>query len=182
VLVEDCHSHDHTGLSLHPGSGSQRTIIRRNRMVGNEQGLFFCWGVRWGLAEKNYIDGNKLYGISIRHHDTGTIVRDNEVRASGEVGILFRDETGPGFEGNRNLIEKNRIIGLAQESGIGVDSRGQTKLLTIAQNEMEKPRRRASAWVFGSEPRRLRLPWRKTALKGFSQPVLDLRRKSPLQS
>ena len=58
VLVEDCHSHDHTGLGLHPGSGSQRTIIRRNRMVGNEQGLFFCWGVRWGLAENNYIEGS----------------------------------------------------------------------------------------------------------------------------
>ena len=28
VLAEECDSHDHTGLGLHPGSGSQRSIIR----------------------------------------------------------------------------------------------------------------------------------------------------------
>src|ERR1700730_14372199 len=59
VLVEGCHSHDHAGLGLHPGSGSQRSVIRRNRMVGNDQGLFLCWGVKWALAEKNYIEGSK---------------------------------------------------------------------------------------------------------------------------
>ena len=86
VLVEDCHSHDHTGLGLHPGSGSQRSLIRRNRMSGNDQGLFFCWGVKWALAEKNYIENSKRFGISIGHHDTDNIVRNNEIRASGEVG------------------------------------------------------------------------------------------------
>ena len=141
VLVEDCHSHDHTGLGLHPGSGSQRSIVRGNRMVGNEQGLFFCWGVRWGLAEKNYIEGNKLYGISIGHHDTDNIVRDNEVRASGEVGILFRKEPGPAFQGNRNLIEKNRILGVVHENGVGIDIQGETKSITIAQNDIRETRR-----------------------------------------
>ncbi len=82
VVAEDCESLDHTGLGLHPGSGSQRSVIRRNRMVGNDQGLFFCWGVRWGLAEKNYIEASKRYGISIGHHDTDNIVRDNEIRSS----------------------------------------------------------------------------------------------------
>ena len=84
VLVEDCFSHDHTGLGLHPGSGSQRSIIRRNRMSGNDQGLFFCWGVKWALAEKNYIENSRKYGISIGHHDTDNLVRDNDVRGSGQ--------------------------------------------------------------------------------------------------
>ena len=57
--VEDCHSHDHAGLGLHPGSGSQRPIIRGNRLERNDIGLFFCWGVRGGLAEKNRIAGNR---------------------------------------------------------------------------------------------------------------------------
>ena len=32
VTVENCHSHDHTGLGLHPGSGSQRPVIKNNRL------------------------------------------------------------------------------------------------------------------------------------------------------
>ena len=32
VTVENCHSHDNAGLGLHPGSGSQRPVIRGNRL------------------------------------------------------------------------------------------------------------------------------------------------------
>ena len=138
VLAEDCHSHDHTGLGLHPGSGSQRSLIRRNRMVGNDQGLFFCWGVRWGLAEKNYIEGSKRYGISIGHHDTDNIVRDNEIRTSAEVGILFRKERTAAFQGHRNVIEKNQILGIGKESGIGIDVQGQTQSIKILGNEIRE--------------------------------------------
>jgi nitrous oxidase accessory protein NosD len=182
VQVEDCTSQDHTGLGLHPGSGSQRTVIRHNRMTGNEQGLFFCWGVRWGLAERNYIEGHRLYGISIGHHDTDNIVRDNEVRASGEVGILFRDETGPGFEGNRNRVEKNRILGVSSEQGIGIDIRGQTKSLTIAQNEIcetHAPSGRVGIRI-AADAGEITLAGNR--IEGFSKAVLDLRKKSPAQS
>jgi len=177
VLVEDCHSEGHTGLGLHPGSGSQRSIIRRNRMVGNDQGLFFCWGVRWGLAEENTIEDSKLYGISIGHHDTDNIVRNNEVLRSGEVGILFRDETGPGFEGNRNRIEKNRILGLTHEDGIGVDIRGQTKSLAILQNEIREPQapgKRVGVRI-GAQAGEITLA--DNRIEGFAEAVLDLRKK-----
>ena len=176
VVVEDCQSLGHTGLGLHPGSGSQRTIIRRNRMIGNEQGLFFCWGVRWGLAEKNYIEGNSLYGISIGHHDTDNVVRDNEVHTSGEVGILFRDETGPGFEGNRNRIERNRIVGLAKESGIGIDIRGATKSLTIAQNEIRETQAPAERVGIRIGPQASTVTLTDNRIEGFARAVLDLRK------
>jgi len=136
VLAEDCHSHDHTGLGLHPGSGSQRSVIRRNRMVGNDQGLFLCWGVKWALAEKNYIEGSKRYGISIGHHDTDNIIRDNDVRASGAVGVLFRKERTAAFQGNRNHIEEEPDPGLNQEGGIGIDVQGQTQSIHILGNEI----------------------------------------------
>ena len=99
VLAEDCHSHDHTGLGLHPGSGSQRSMIRRNRMSGNDQGLFFCWGVKWALAEKNYIEDSKRYGISIGHHDTDNIVRDNDVRVERRSRHSFPKRTCSRFSG-----------------------------------------------------------------------------------
>ena len=62
VMVENCHSHDHAGLGLHPGSGSQRPIIRDNRIERNQIGIFFCWGVRFGLAENNTIIGREVRG------------------------------------------------------------------------------------------------------------------------
>ena len=179
VLVEDCHSHDHTGLGLHPGSGSQRSIIRRNRMVGNEQGLFFCWGVRWGLAEKNYIEGNKLYGISIGHHDTDNVVRDNEIRASGEVGILFRNEDGPAFQGNRNLHREEPDSGAYRGAAVsGLIFRDRRSPLPSWKTRSAKHKRRASAWAFGSDRRRRRLRLTDNRIEGFSEAVLDLRKKA----
>jgi len=177
VLVEKCHSHGHTGIGLHPGSGSQRSIIRGNRLIANDQGLFFCWGVRWGLAEKNVIEGNKRYGISIGHHDTDNVVRDNDIRASGEVAILFRKEPEAAFQGNRNLIEKNRILGLTQDRGIGIDIQGPTKSVTIAGNEIREtqaPRERVGIRI-GPEVEQITLDHNR--IEGFAQAVVDLRKK-----
>jgi nitrous oxidase accessory protein NosD len=178
VLAEDCHSHDHTGLGLHPGSGSQRSMIRRNRLVGNDQGLFLCWGVKWSLAEKNYIEDSKRYGISIGHHDTDNIIRDNDVRASAEVGILFRKERTAAFQGNRNRIEKNRILGVAQEGGIGIDVRGQTQSIHILGNEIREtqgPSKRVGIKI-GPETEQITLAGNR--IEGFAEEVVDLRKKS----
>jgi len=182
VRVEDCASHGHEGYGLHPGSGSQRTIIRRNRLTGNGLGLFFCWGVRWGLAEQNYIEGNKQYGISVGHHDTDNVIRDNEIRSSGEVGILFRTEPDPAFQGNRNLVEKNRILGVTQEKGVGIDIQGRTNSLTITQNEIREtqaPGQRVGIRI-GAEASKITLA--DNHIEGFSEAVVDLRKKSPEQS
>src|SRR5262249_21232577 len=67
VTVEECQSRNHTGLGLHPGSGSQRPLIRGNTIVGCQIGLFFCWGVKYGLAQKNTIEDTKPAGISVGH-------------------------------------------------------------------------------------------------------------------
>jgi hypothetical protein len=147
-------------------------------MIDNDQGLYFCWGVRWGLAEKNTLEGNKRIGISIGHRDTDNVVRENEVRASSEVGILFRKEPEPAFQGNRNLIEKNRILGLRQDSGIGIDIQGQTKSITIAGNEIREtqaPRERVGIRI-GPEAEQITLD--DNHIEGFSEAVVDLRKKS----
>jgi parallel beta helix pectate lyase-like protein len=178
VLAQDCHSHDHTGLGLHPGSGSQRSVIRRNRMVGNDQGLFLCWGVKWALAEKNHIEGSKRYGISIGHHDSDNIIRDNDVRASGAVGVLFRKERTAAFQGNRNRIEKNRILGLTQEGGIGIDVQGQTQSIHILGNEIREtqgPSKRVGIRI-GPETEQITVAGNR--IEGFAEEVLDLRKTS----
>ena len=138
VVVEDCHSHDHAGLGLHPGSGSQRPIIRGNRLHGNDIGLFFCWGVKSGLAEKNLIEDNRSYGISIGHRDTDNLIRDNDVMRSGKVGVLFRPERGQAFAPHRNRLENNRIVDSGGDSDIGIDVQGQTEAITLERNKLRE--------------------------------------------
>lgn len=140
VMVEDCHSHGHTWLAMHPGSGSQRPIIRKNRMENCQIGLFFCWGVKNGLAEENTIMDIKGQGISIGHRDTDNIVRRNVVRNSGQTGVLFRPERGPGFCGHRNLIENNLIEDSGGDDGIAIDVQGGTELVTIKNNIIRENR------------------------------------------
>lgn len=141
VVVENCHSHDNADLGVHPGSGSQRPLIRNNRLERNNLGLFWCWGVKYGLAEDNRMDGNRSYGISIGHCDTDNVMRNNEITNSGKVGILFRDDSrGQDFWANRNIVENNRIINSGGEDGVAIDITGQTKDIRIAGNEIREER------------------------------------------
>ncbi len=144
VLVENCHSHDNADLGMHPGSGSQRPIIRNNRIERNNIGIFFCWGVKYGLAEKNAISDIATVGISIGHRDNENIVRDNDVFRSGVCGVLFRPERGEGYTATGNRVENNRIVDSGAEDGIGVDIQGVTRGNTIARNEIRETRGPAS--------------------------------------
>ncbi|MCA9026257.1 MAG: right-handed parallel beta-helix repeat-containing protein [Planctomycetaceae bacterium] len=141
VVVEDCHCLDNADLGVHPGSGSQRPVLRNNRLERNTIGLFWCWGVKYGLAEGNRIVDNRNYGISIGHNDTDNVMRDNDVIGSGKVGILFRDESrGKDFWPNRNLVENNRITDSGGEDGIAVDIQGKTRDVRIVSNEIRETR------------------------------------------
>jgi len=141
VVVENCHSHDHQGLGLHPGSGSQRPVMRNNRLERNSIGIFFCWGVKYGLAERNTVVDNRDYGVSIGHNDTDNVVRDNLIQGSGKVGVLFRDENnGKDFWPNRNTIENNRILDSGPADGVAVDIQGKTRDVTVTKNEIRESR------------------------------------------
>ena len=174
VLVEGCHSHDNAGLGLHPGSGSQRPIIRDNRLVGNSIGLFFCWGIHYGLAEGNTIEDSIRYGISIGHHDTDNLISDNIVRRSGQVGVLFRPGRSRDFAPHRNRLQKNLIEDSGPEDGIGVDVQGETEGATIAENqvvETRSPEKRIGIRL-GAQTRDIRL--KDNSITGVATPIVDL--------
>jgi parallel beta-helix repeat protein len=139
VLVENCVSEHHTGLGLHPGSGSQRPVIRNNRLANNHIGLFFCWGVRHGLAENNRVENNDI-GISIGHHDTDNLVTNNDVSGSKTNGILFRAERGPDFTGNRNRIVGNTLLNNGAENGAAIEVKGGTRDVTLENNQITDSR------------------------------------------
>jgi hypothetical protein len=175
VVVENCHSHDHAGLGLHPGSGSQRPLIRDNRLERNDIGLFFCWGVKYGLAERNHIEENRV-GVSIGHRDTDNLIQENAILRSREVGVLFRPERGKDFAPHRNRLERNRIVDSGPAEGVAVDVQGQVESITLAANEIRETRgaaRRVGVRL-GADTREIRLE--NNLIEGFHLPLHDLRR------
>lgn len=134
VLVENCHSYGHTGLGLHPGSGSQRPKMINNVIENNDIGIFFCWGVQNGIAEGNQIRNNRI-GISIGHKDNNNIIRKNNIIDSGECGILFREER-ENFIATGNKIEENVIKNVRSETGTGISIQGLTSGNEIYRNEI----------------------------------------------
>lgn len=139
VIVEDCVSENNKNLALHPGSGSQRPIIRRNTLRGCDIGIFFCWGVKYGLAEDNEITGNRV-GISIGHRDTDNLITSNTIRGSKAHGVLFRPERGPSFAGHRNRIERNTFIDNAPDQGAVIEVQGGTEDIQIKDNSFSESR------------------------------------------
>jgi parallel beta-helix repeat protein len=93
ITVEDCASEENAGLGLHPGSGSQHPVVRRNvsRHNGGD-GLYVCWRVKYGEFEGNELEGNEGHGISIGHKDSDNVFRENRVIENGRAGILFRND------------------------------------------------------------------------------------------
>ncbi len=178
VVVENCHSHDNADLGLHPGSGSQRPLIRGNRIERCNIGIFFCWGVKYGLAEKNTIEGIRTASISIGHRDTDNIVRDNIIKNSGVAGVLFRPERGPSFAGHRNRIERNEIVNSGGDEGVGIDIQGGTESIELIENRIVEQRGSAkrTGIRMGAETKNITLT--DNRVDGVAQVVADLRKPS----
>ncbi len=176
VTVEECESRNHTGLGLHPGSGSQRPVIRNNTIAGCHIGLFFCWGVKYGLAEKNTIEDTKTVGISVGHRDTDNLIRGNTVKRSGQAGILFRPERGPGFTGDRNTVEGNTVTDTGGEDAAAVDVQGTTANLVFRNNTLKETRGPAKRVGFrlGKDTKGIALDG--NTVEGFATNVDDRRK------
>jgi hypothetical protein len=141
VQVLDCVAQDNAGLGLHPGSGSQRPLVRGCTARGNaEDGLFLCWRVKNGLFEDNLLEANGRFGISIGHKDTDNLLRGNKVLRNQEDGVFFRNET-EGMAGHRNRLENNLIENNGQKRPVaGIRVRGQTGGLVFQGNTIRDTR------------------------------------------
>jgi len=105
------------GFGLHPGSGSQRPLVKNCRATANgDDGFFFCWRVRGGVAEGNVLEGNGGYGMSIGHKDSGNFVRRNTIIGNARGGVLWRAEDEPmaahGVTFEDNTVRDNQGLGL----------------------------------------------------------------------
>ncbi|MEZ6048084.1 MAG: right-handed parallel beta-helix repeat-containing protein [Planctomycetaceae bacterium] len=145
VVVDNCHSHHNADLGLHPGSGSQRPIIRNCKLEENNIGIFFCWGVKFGLAEGNEINACRKSGISVGHRDTHNLITRNKISNCGEYGILFRPERGEGFTGDHNRVEENELLNNGAQQALGIDVQGLTAHLQITGNQLKESRGMANS-------------------------------------
>ena len=110
VQVLNSESYGHAGYGIHPGTGSERPLVKGCRMHGNGQiGLYLCWRVRHGRFADNIIEGNGLYGISIGHKDTDNEFVNNTVARNGESGVYFRHEALAN-SGHRNTFRNNQVL------------------------------------------------------------------------
>jgi hypothetical protein len=172
VLVENCNLHDGVRLALHSGSGSQRSIVRANRVRHCAEGVYFCWGAQHGLYEKNVIEDCK-YGMTLGHSDSDNLIRDNDIRRSGEAGIHFRGGS-KAFAPHRNRIEKNRIVDSGGEKGIAIHINGQTEAVRLVKNELRETRKPMSriGILIEAETRDIRCE--DNLIEGFAVAIKDL--------
>ena len=124
VQVDQCRVTNCAGFGLHPGSGSQRPSVTNCQAIENgEDGFFFCWRVRGGVAEGNLLKGNGGYGMSIGHKDSDNVVCKNTIVGNQKGGVYWRHETKPmaahdvTFEGN--TVRDNVGAGLFVDGATG---------------------------------------------------------------
>lgn len=141
VTVIDCISEDNISLGIHPGSGSQRPVVRGCIARHNgADGLFLCWRVRHGLFEDNVLEENGQFGISIGHKDSDNVFRRNIIRLNHQDGVFFRNES-LGMAAHRNRLEENIIEDNgAGGKAAGIRIRGQTNDLVFQNNTIRDTR------------------------------------------
>ena len=132
MRVTRCRSINNANLGLHPGSGSQRPIMTHNEIDGCSLGIFFCWGVKHGLAEHNRVRNIVTHGVSIGHRDTDNIVRHNDIARCDQNGIYLRPESTPCKNAHRNLLEANTI----RECPIGINLLAPVDDTRIVRNDV----------------------------------------------
>lgn len=137
VRFDHCQALDNANLGFHPGSGSQRPVFKNCTATGNSQGIFFCWGVSYGLADGCVCSENRDYGISIGHRDTDNRIVNTRIERNEKVGVLFRQPVTDFRGAHRNVVERCQIVdnGFKAE-GLGVEIRGLTCDIALRDNRV----------------------------------------------
>jgi parallel beta-helix repeat protein len=148
VQVRECRVENCAGFGLHPGSGSQRPIVTNCRATSNgDDGFFFCWRVRGGTAEGNWLENNGGHGMSIGHKDSDNFVRNNTIIGNARGGVYWRSESEP-MSAHRILFENN-VVRDNQEYGLNIGGANQGTIIRNNTIEDSGSGRQSTAILIG---------------------------------
>lgn len=143
VTVEGCELVDVRVLALHPGSGSQSPVMRKNKIHGCETGIYWCWGISNGLAEQNEISACRKNGISIGHRDVLNTIAGNRVSDCAAAAIFFRPERGREYIAHRNRVCENIIFcGVETPGPLGISLPSGLEGVILKGNVLHVPKGR----------------------------------------
>jgi hypothetical protein len=134
VQFQDCQAVNNADYGFHPGSGAQRTVLRRCTITGNGLGIYTCWDVSDASIEDCTLSENRDYGISLGYRDTDDAIRRCTIQRNGKAGILFRNEGA-----DLRCSARVQVIGCTiadngrDGSGIGIDIDGATHNVAITE-------------------------------------------------
>jgi len=115
------------------------------------------------------------YGMTLGHSDSDNLIRDNDIRRSGEAGIHFRGGN-KAFAPHRNRFEGNRIVDSGGEKGVAIDINGETESVTVTKNELRETRKPLSriGILIGANTRDIRCA--DNQIEGFAIAISNLRK------
>ena len=130
ITVKDSKIEGCMGHGLHPGAGSQYSVVSGCKAINNKgAGLFVCWRVKYGTFKKNDFNENG-YGISIGHRDTDNQFFNNIINKNRIAGIQFRKEKEKNkpdrcvfkdnhLNGNKEtLVFDSRLVGMTFQNNL----------------------------------------------------------------
>ncbi len=135
IHFDHCIAEGNANLGFHPGSGSQRPRFSDCQARGNSQGIFFCWGVTDGLAERCLLSDNSAYGSSIGHRDTDNRLVDCTLENNGRHGLLFRQPQSDFRGAHRNAVERCLFRDNGKDGeGVAIEFEGAAHDVLIREN------------------------------------------------
>lgn len=118
----------------------KRSVMLSNTLERNDIGIFFCWGVRFGLAEKNRIQNNRTFGVSVGHRDTDNIIQNNEITGSGKAGIVFVRNVVKDFLVTETKSSTTRLLTADWPTVLGLTCKAIPAPIDIFRNELRETR------------------------------------------
>ena len=174
VLVEDCQSHDHAGLGLHPGSGSQRPIMRNNRVKRNDIGIFFCWGVRtaWPRRTRSRTTGARASRSATATPTTSSATtRSSAAARSASSSATSATSSPPTATASRTTASSTAAPTTASPS----TSRARPSRSPSPATRSARPARPESRIGIRIGPKARDIALADNRIEGFSREVSDLR-------
>jgi hypothetical protein len=72
--------------------------------------------------------------VTLGQGDSDNLIRENEIRRSGEADIRFRGGIQASAP-HRNRSERNRIIDHGSEEGVAINIHGETESVVVSGND-----------------------------------------------